>query len=119
MSLFDRNIIEQDLGYDPDPIRNIKVQIGRRIEKLVNYYDQTNLSTNTNKGWWIDYALDSFMKGLQDETPPTDWRGPYTSIYDYSIRRITPVDSWEPIGFEIHFRLYNTMNFMVLRFQFN
>jgi len=90
MSIFSKDIVESELGFDPDPRKNIDVQIERHMRELVSYFNHNLATTHTNMMGWLQYMLDSYMSNLLDETPPTGWRGPYKKIRGYNVRQLKP-----------------------------
>jgi hypothetical protein len=36
MSIFDKDIVEKEIGYDPDPDKNIEVQIEHYMRQIVD-----------------------------------------------------------------------------------
>lgn len=71
MSLFDKDIVESELSFDPDPRKNIEVQIERHMRELVSYFNRNLAVTHINMMGWLQYTLDNYMSSLLEEDPPT------------------------------------------------
>ena len=112
MSLFDKDIVESELGFDPDPRKNIEVQIDRHMRGLVSYFNHKLAAAHMDMMGWLQYMLDNYMSSLLEEVPPTDWRGPYKKIRGYDIRQLKPDGFCGLNGFEIQYGLSGEVSYL-------
>ena len=112
MSLFDKDIVESELGFDPDPRKNIEVQLERHMRGLVRYFNHNLVTAHMNMMGWLQYMLDNYMNSLLEEDPPTDWRGPYKKIRGYDIRQLKPDGFCGLNGFEILYGLSGELDYL-------
>ena len=85
MSLFDKDIIYKDLEYDPDPKRNIRIQIRRKICCLLDTFNREYNQYKFNIPRLIKYNLDNYLYDLQTNNPPYNWVGPYMKIQEFTV----------------------------------
>jgi len=112
MSLFDKDIVESELGFDPDPRKNIEVQLERHMRGLVSYFNHKLAAAHMDMMGWLQYMLDNYMNSLLEEVPPTDWRGPYKKIRGYDIRQLKPDGFCGLNGFEILYGLSGELDYL-------
>jgi len=112
MSLFDKDIVESELGFDPDTRKNIEVQIERHMRGLVSYFNHKLATVHMDMMGWLQYMLDSYMSSLLEEDPPADWRGPYKKIRGYDIRQLKPDGFCGLNGFEILYGMSGELDYL-------
>lgn len=89
MSLFDKDIIEKELGYDPDPDKNMRLQIEKKFNQLCdNYNPVQSIDVLT----FLKYGMSDFMEYLQMNTwrntdifLPPEWKGDFLYISGYRV----------------------------------
>lgn len=93
MSLFSTDIIEKELGYDPDPDKNMRFQIERKFNRLCDMYSP---SQSIDMLTFLKYGMSDFMEYLQMNTwrnknnpvLPEWWRGDFLYIVNYRVEII-------------------------------
>ena len=86
MSVFSSDIIERELGYDPDPDKNMRFQIERKFNRLCDNYNPTAQLSDMLE--FLKYGMSDFMEYLQmntwrntgDVILPPDWKGDFLYI---------------------------------------
>jgi len=95
MSIFDKSLIQYDLGYLPDPIDNTNFQIERYFKTAaVNSYKYLrNLGIRIDKQEYLYKCMDAFMGSLITlESPAIDfWKGPIMTVTSYHITKLRTV----------------------------
>lgn len=105
MSIFDKSLIQHDLGYLPDPIDNTKFQIEGYFKTVVKSYKYLrNLGLRIDKQEYLCKCMDAFMDSLTiSESPAMDfWKGPRMVVTSYHITKLRTV-SQKTIGIEISY----------------
>lgn len=101
MSVFDKNVIEKELDYRPDPFENVNYQLTRYFNYCCDSYNPsiptafgpTDIITFVKQEMTeLLYSLDTDFD-LQGFPNWKDWKGPAVYINDFCVDRV---------GFGIH-----------------
>lgn len=92
MSVFSSDIIEKELGYDPDPDKNMRFQIEREFNRLLDNYNPA-LVINVDVLSFLKWGMSDFMECLQMNTRrntgdvilPSGWKGDFLYINGYRV----------------------------------
>ena len=93
MGIFDKDIIEREINFDPDPDKNMHLQIKRKFEMVCNEYEP---SVSYNILTFVKDKMSDFMEYLQMNTwrdtgniiLPLDWEGDFLYIVGYRVEII-------------------------------
>lgn len=107
MSVFDKSLIQHDLGYLPDPIDNAKFQIERYFETVVKsykYLQSLGGGPYFDKQEYLCKCMDAFMDSLttSGSLAMDFWKGPMMIVTSYHITKLRTV-SQKTIGIEISY----------------
>lgn len=116
MSIFSSNIIEKELGYDPDPDKNMQVQIEREFNRLCNNYNPA-LVINVDVLSFLKWGMSDFMECLQmntwrntgDVILPSGWKGDFLYISGYRVNIIKMTSG--RAGVQVSWRYTNALEY--------
>lgn len=120
MSVFDKDIIEREINFDPDPNKNMRFQIERKFNKLCDNYNPTqsiDIQTVLNDMMqFLKYEMSDFMEYLQMNTwqntgdiiLPPDWEGDFLYIVGYRVEIIKLTNGRS--GVQVSWKYTNSTN---------
>ena len=124
MSVFSSDIIEKELGYDPDPNKNMHLQIKRRFKMV---YDQYSPSTTCDILTYLKVRMAEFMEFLLlatfrsklviDSLLPEWWKGDFLYIADYKVNIIPSTVYTVQAGIRVSWRYTNSLEYQFIDFR--
>ncbi len=117
MSVFSSDIIEKELDYDPDPDKNMRFQIERKFNRLLDNY--TPARSNDVLAF-LKYGMSDFMEYLQmntwrntgDVILPPEWKGDFLYIDGYRVEIIKLTSGWA--GVQVSWRYTNRLEYQCI-----
>ena len=118
MSIFSSDIIEKELGYDPDPDKNMRLQIERKFNRLCdNYNPAQSIDISIDILTFLKYGMSDFMEYLRmnawrntgDVFLPPDWKGDFLYISNYRVEIINLTDGRS--GVQVSWRYTNSLEY--------
>ena len=118
MSVFSSDIIERELGYDPDPDKNMRFQIERKFNRLCDNYNPTAQLSDMLE--FLKYGMSDFMEYLQmntwrntgDVILPPDWKGDFLYINGYRVEIIKLTSGLA--GVQVSWRYTNRLEYQCI-----
>ena len=118
MSIFSSNIIEKELDYDPDPNKNMSLQIKRRFKMVC---DQYNPSETCDILTYLKDCMATFMEFLligtlrsklvSDSWLPEWWKGDFLYIDEYKVNIIPSTVYTVQAGIRVSWRYKNSLEY--------
>ena len=119
MSIFNKELIEEDLGYDPDPDKNMRLQIEKKFKMACDMY---NPAQPCDILTFLKDQMAEFMEILQQNTwrqrnekslvLPEWWRGDFLYIVQFGVTIIQLV-SGRP-GIHVSWKYTNTSEYQCI-----
>lgn len=112
MSVFDKNVIEKELDYRPDPFDNVNFQLARYFNYCCDLYNPSNptdiITFVKQEMTELLYSLDSNFAFLELLDCWKDWKGPVVYINDFCVDRMDfgIHISWRAMGYDDWNELY-------------
>ena len=114
MSVFSSDIIEKELGYDPDPDKNMRFQIERKFNRLLDNYTPARSNDVLT---FLKYGMSDFMEYLQmntwrntgDVILPPEWKGDFLYIVGYRVEIIKLTSG--RAGVQVSWKYTNTLEY--------
>lgn len=122
MSLFDKDIIEKELGYDPDPYKNMRFQIEKKFNRLCDNYNPTQ---SIDMLTFLKYGMSDFMEYLQmnawrntgEVILPPEWKGDFLYISGYRVTIIKLTDGRS--GVQVSWKYINSIEYQSIDLYFD
>ena len=107
MSLFDEDLVERELGYDPDPHENMIFQIKKEFNILCDTHDETSdILTFLNI---LKNGMSLFMEYLHYNILPDWWKGDFLNIIGYGVTVIHLTNGWS--GIQVSWNYTNSFEY--------
>lgn len=114
MSVFSSDIIEKELGYDPDPDKNMRFQIEKKFNRLCDMYSPARSNDVLT---FLKYGMSDFMEYLQMNTwrntgeviLPPEWKGDFLYIDGYRVEIIKLTSG--RAGIQVSWRYTNSLEY--------
>ena len=113
MSLFDKDLIEREVIFDPDPLKNLPLQIRREFGRLYSQYENDRETSEVNQTAFIfiQNGMDRFLNELMFYgCEPKHWMGPLCTIYGYHI-------SWDDNEFKVEYKPSMGITYQIITFR--
>lgn len=124
MSVFSSDIIEKELGYDPDPNKNMHLQIKRGFKMV---YDQYSPAATCDILTYLKVRMAEFMeflllatlrsKFVLDSWLPEWWKGDFLHIADYKVNIIPSTVYTVQTRIRVSWRYTNSLEYQFIDFR--